>query len=202
MLRRTRFEPVAAPNCESAGSGCAGTPSRSCRRRFRSSVAIISRSVICLLSRKNFDETWRSRSFSLKPSSRRREQRIFRPLVSQRIHPRDRVTERAIGVNQTVDAGLQRAFASPPCAERPSRRRRRCAASVPELETFEKRATSWIDGLGILLPAPIIFLDQIEVAAGRKRWTHDFVICQPSAGGQVDSAEACSDIRLQSEAAV
>ena len=31
----------------------------------------MSRSVILRLSKKNFDETWRPRSFSLKPSSRR-----------------------------------------------------------------------------------------------------------------------------------
>ena len=41
-----------------------------------------------------------------------REKRIFRALVRQRIHPRDRVTERAISVNQTVDARLQRALRS------------------------------------------------------------------------------------------
>ena len=65
----TRSAP--APSCGCAGSGCAETRCRWRRRRFSSSVAIIARSVIFLFSRKNFDETCRSRSFSLKPSSRR-----------------------------------------------------------------------------------------------------------------------------------
>ncbi len=59
--------------------------------------------------------TWRRpggpRSFSLKPSSRRREERIFRPLFGQRIHPRDGVSEGPVGVDQPIDPGLERALA-------------------------------------------------------------------------------------------
>src|SRR4051812_45897044 len=39
------------------------------------------------------------------------EERIRRALVGQWIDARNRVTERSVGVNQTVDAGLQRLFA-------------------------------------------------------------------------------------------
>ena len=97
-----------------------------------------------------------------------REKRVFRPLVGQRIDPRDGVSERAIGVNQTVDARLER-------SSRARLRRGRgdgCGAislrRVAELEAFEKGAPGGVDRVGIFLPTAIIFLDQVEIAAGRK----------------------------------
>ena len=96
------------------------------------------------------------------------EERIFRPLVGQRIDPRDGVPERAIGVNQTVDTRLERTLARRPAP----RAGRGCSAvslrRIAEFKALEKGAPTAVHRLGILLPTAIVFLDQIEVAADRK----------------------------------
>ena len=68
------------------------------------------------------------------------------------------MSERAIGVNETVNARLQLRFA------RFRARRRTCDRAislrqVAQLEAFVKRRPTRVHRLGILLPSPIILLD-------------------------------------------
>ena len=100
------------------------------------------------------------------------QERILRALVRQRIDPRDRVAERAISVNQSVHPRLKRAFAKFRGRLGPRRRRAVAQIQIAQLEAFEERRPAGIERLGILLPTPIIFLEQIEVHVGGERGAH------------------------------
>jgi len=73
--------------------------------------------------------------------------RFFR----QWIHPRDGVTENAIGINERIDARLQRAFAqiSPRFGGHRFNRRAIFAVEVPELEPLKKCRPTGIERIGI-----------------------------------------------------
>jgi hypothetical protein len=101
------------------------------------------------------------------------EERILGPFVGQRIDASDRVPERAIGVNESVYPRLERPFMNFACRRRGSARRTVAIIQIAQLEPFEKCRPAGIERLRILLPTPVIFLEQIEVYPGGKRWAHD-----------------------------
>src|SRR5256714_13927655 len=109
--------------------------------------------------------------FFAKPELAQSQKRIGRAFVRKRIDPRDRVAKRAIGVNQTVDAGLQRLFAD--LSRRRHCRRAVAQFQVAQLEPFEKREPARVERLGILLPALIIFLEQIEIGPSGEQRVHE-----------------------------
>ena len=144
------------------------------------------------MSRKNLDETCRSRSFSLNPSSRRREQRILGTLFRQWIQSRDRVPERAIGVDQAIDARLQRALRTSAAAAAGAAAPLRCCRS-PSSKPSKKAAQLESTDSRILLPAAIILLEQFEVQMSGKRRAHGSVNLQllsAVTARQVDSRES------------
>jgi len=95
------------------------------------------------------------------------EQWVLRPFFRQWIYARDGVTENAIGVNERIDARLQRTFAQ--FTPRFGGYRFNCraifAVEVPELESFKKGRPTRIDRIGIFLPTLVILLEQIEIQA-------------------------------------
>ena len=99
------------------------------------------------------------------------QQRILRAFVGQRIEPRDRVPERAVGVNQSVHSRLERTLADFG-GRRSGRGRAVAQTQIAQLKTFEERGPIGIDRFRILLPALVIFLEQIEVHMGGERGTH------------------------------
>ncbi len=171
MLRRARFEPIAHPipnarilDVLKFGADRVGINLLEPRDHFaQRHLFVIEKElggdleIEILLAETEFAQT---------------EERIFRSLVGQRIDPRDGVSERAISVNQTVDPRLERTLARAcdrGCGDR-------CSAvslrRIAELKALEEGAPTGVDRFGILLPTAIIFLDQVEVAAGRKRRAH------------------------------
>jgi len=82
-------------------------------------------------------------------------------LLCERINPRNGVTERAIRINETIDACLKRSLA------RFGLRNGRSVAlrQISELEPFKKGRLPRIDRLRIFLPAAVILLDQIQICA-------------------------------------
>jgi hypothetical protein len=106
----------------------------------------------------------------------------LRTFIGQRIDPRDGVAERAVGIDEAVHTRLERTFPD-------FRRGLRCCGGravaviqIAELEPFEKGRPARIEGFRILLPTPVIFLEQIEVQASGERWAHGGSICKASAG--------------------
>ena len=85
------------------------------------------------------------------------QKRIFRALIRQGVDARDGVAKRAIRVNEAVDPRLKRTFANA------GDRRAVLLRQIAKLEAFEKGRPARIDRLGILLPAPVIFVDQLEI---------------------------------------
>ncbi len=91
-----------------------------------------------------------------------REERILRTLVGERIQFRDRVPESSIGVNQPVNARLQWILGFGAGLQF----RGRGAVSflqIPQFEAFEKCRPGGINRPGIVLPAGVILLEEIEV---------------------------------------
>src|SRR5207302_1832862 len=106
------------------------------------------------------------------------EKRILRPFFRQGIHPRDGVTENAIGINERIDARLQRTF--PQIASHlhwcGSDGSAIFAVEVPKLEALKKSGPTGIERLGIFLPTLVILFEQIEIHSGRKRRMHHIKI--------------------------
>src|SRR4029077_8198432 len=95
------------------------------------------------------------------PKLAQTQQWISRPRLCQRIYARDRVTQRAISVNQSIDSRLQCCFASLDLGfGRPVTLRK-----IPQFESFKKGGPPGIDGVRILLPKAILFLDQMKICA-------------------------------------
>jgi hypothetical protein len=96
------------------------------------------------------------------PKLAQTEERILRTFAGQRIDPGDRVPEGAISVDESVYSRLER-----PLTDFRRRRRGRGGAvpitQIAQLEPFEKSGPAGIERFGILLPTPVILLEQIEV---------------------------------------
>jgi hypothetical protein len=77
------------------------------------------------------------------------------------------VTENAIGINERIDARLQRAFAqiSPRFGGHRFNRRAIFAVEVPELKSLKKCRPTGIERIGIFLPSLVILLEQVEIQA-------------------------------------
>ncbi len=130
------------------------------------------------------------------------EERILRALFGQRIQLRDGVAERAVGIDEAIDARREE-------ARRAIGVRGRggggavALLQIAQLEPLEKRRPTSVHRFGILLPAAVVFLEQGEVGTGRKGGAHD-----GSQGAiapwerQVDSAEAGSLLPLMTAAQV
>ena len=73
------------------------------------------------------------------PNSRRLSNGFSRPLLRQRIDPRNRVPKCAIRVNETIDAGLYARFARLGLL---GCRRRRCAAADSPARILQKTQTN------------------------------------------------------------
>jgi hypothetical protein len=82
------------------------------------------------------------------------------------------VPERAIGVNESVNPRLERPFMNFACRRRGRARRAVAIIQIAQIESFEKRRPAGIERFRILLPTPIIFLEQVEIHPGGKRWAH------------------------------
>src|SRR5438034_9474299 len=85
------------------------------------------------------------------------EQRVLRPFFRQWIHPRIGVTENAIGINESIDARLQRTFAQ--IASRfcwgDCDGRAILAVEIRQLQSLKKRLPTGTEGIGLLLPPPL-----------------------------------------------
>ena len=105
-----------------------------------------------------------------------RQHRIFRRLGRKRIELRDGVPERAICVNKSLDAGLQRSGCD--AARVADGRGARNGSAIPvrlraaEFKPFEKCSPIWGYGIGILTPKFVIVVDQRLVPTGGKRTVH------------------------------
>jgi hypothetical protein len=100
------------------------------------------------------------------------EERILRTFVGQRIEPGDGVPEGAVSVDEPIDSRLERTFTY---LRRGLRRRRGRAVTmiqIAQLESFKKCGPAGIERLRVLLPTPVIFLEQIEVQTGGERRAH------------------------------
>src|SRR5205809_4790501 len=104
--------------------------------------------------------------FVAKPELAQSKQRIFRTFVCQRIHPRDGVTKNAIGMNQSVDASLQRTLA--PRFDLGGDRRAILAIKVSKVESLKKRGPTRVERIGVFTPALVVLLEQIEIQTGGK----------------------------------
>src|SRR5204862_2320366 len=95
------------------------------------------------------------------------KQRIFRTFVCQRVHPRDGVTKNAIGMNQSVDASLQRTLA-PRFDRGGGDGRAILAIKVSKVESLKKRGPTRVERIGVFTPALVVLLEQIEIQTGGK----------------------------------
>ena len=139
---------------------------------MRSSAAIISRSFIRLPPRRNLELTGEIEVLFAEAQLAQAQQRILRAFVGQRIEIRDGVAERAVGVDEPIDAGLQR---------RPSVGWRRAALGGArtifrlhgaQFEALEKRRPGGIDGGRVLAPALVVLIEQVGVKTIRERNSH------------------------------
>jgi hypothetical protein len=79
------------------------------------------------------------------------------------------VAERAIGVNEAVDPRLERALRRGAARSGVgASAARHSAAAFPQLETLEEGGPARVQRLGILLPAAVIFLENVEIQMSRK----------------------------------
>ena len=97
-----------------------------------------------LVVEEKFGSDWKIEIFFIETELAQSEQRILGALLRQRIYSRDCVTKRAIGVNECVDARLQRAFATLD-ARRSVGDRAIFLRQIAELETFKKCSPAGID---------------------------------------------------------
>src|SRR5205823_5769430 len=95
------------------------------------------------------------------PELAQSERLVFRTLVRQRIDARDRVTQNAVRVDETVDPRLQWAFSN--FARRGGYSRAVALRQVAQLKTLEERRPIRIDRARIVQPALVILIEQIEV---------------------------------------
>src|ERR1700674_793348 len=110
------------------------------------------------------------------------QERICRALFRQWIEPRDRMAERAVSVDESVDPRLERALADLARRMRDGLGGAIAQIQIAQFEAFEERRPPGIDRFGIVLPTPVILLEKIEVDAGGERGTHGGSICKASAG--------------------
>src|SRR5437763_6903418 len=105
------------------------------------------------------------------PELAQAEQRIFRSLLGQRIHSRDRMAKRSISVNQSVDPRLERTLPR----YRAWRRSGGSAVSlrqISQLESFEECGPARIDRRRIFLPTRIILVDQLQIRSSSDGCAH------------------------------
>ena len=147
MLRRTRFEPVQDPVADARildvlklGADRVGVNAFERRDHFaQGHLSVVE---------KEFGRDLQIEVLLAEAELAQTQERIFRSLVGQRIHPRDRVPEGAISVNQTIDAGLQRDSSARvrPRVQRPRSAPLRCGV-LPSSKPSKKARQLGVDRL-------------------------------------------------------
>ena len=181
VLRRARFEPVPDPvtktrvlNMLELGANRLGV------NAFEHRDHLAQRHLAAI--QEEFRRNLQTEVFLAEAQLAQTEERILRAFVRQRIDPSDGVPKRAIGVNQSIDAGLERALRNLLAQRKLSRGRAIPQRQVAQLEPFKKRRPGGIDRLRVFLPAPVVFLEQFEIYVSGKRGAHGGFNLQGSAG--------------------